>query len=184
MTGFLVVKVGGSLYNLADLGPRLRAWLAKQNATRMLLVPGGGPTADVIRAFDARHRLGEEAAHWLALRALTLNAHFLAHLLPGTTIIDDPARCPRLALLDVHAFACADEGRLGCLPHDWRVTSDALAARVAVTTRADGLVLLKSRTLPSDLSWEEAGRQGFVDEMFAAVAARLRVQVVNLRAEE
>jgi ELWxxDGT repeat protein len=80
--GPIVVKVGGSLFDLPDLGQRLHAWLAAQGHARMLLVPGGGPTADLIRAFDRRYGLGEEAAHWLALRAMALNAWILAALLP------------------------------------------------------------------------------------------------------
>src|ERR1700730_10035653 len=78
--GLVVVKVGGSLFDLADLGARLRAWLEPVVAGPVLLVPGGGPTADVVRAFDRLHALGEETAHWLAVRALTLNAHFLQTL--------------------------------------------------------------------------------------------------------
>ena len=73
----VVVKVGGSLYDLPDLGSRLRAWLTEQCAgDDVVLVPGGGGTADVIRHFDRVHGLGEETSHWLALRALTLNAQF------------------------------------------------------------------------------------------------------------
>ena len=33
-----IVKVGGSLYDLPDLGRRLRAWLARLEAARILLV--------------------------------------------------------------------------------------------------------------------------------------------------
>src|SRR5262249_50947889 len=79
----VVVKVGGSLYDLPGLGARLRAWLERLPSREVLLVPGGGPAADVVRDLDRLHRLGEEAAHWLALRALSVNARFLAALLPG-----------------------------------------------------------------------------------------------------
>ena len=87
-----VVKVGGSLYDLADLQSRLRAWLAERAGERVLLVPGGGATADAVREFDNRHGLGEEKAHWLALRALALNASFLLGLLPEAEIVDHPCR--------------------------------------------------------------------------------------------
>ena len=45
----IVVKVGGSLFDWPDLGERLCRWLAVQEEKEILLVPGGGPTADVIR---------------------------------------------------------------------------------------------------------------------------------------
>jgi aspartokinase-like uncharacterized kinase len=184
-----VVKIGGSLYDLPDLGPRLRAWLDALAAPHVLLIPGGGPTADVIRRLDAIHRLGEEPSHWLALQALALNAAFLARLLPGGTVVGDWRAClaeggrGRVPVLDCHAFARADEGRPGCLPHAWAVTSDAVAARVAAVAGAAALFLLKSTALPAGVGWEEAGRRGWVDAFFAqAVPAGLAVHVVNFRA--
>jgi aspartokinase-like uncharacterized kinase len=186
----IVVKVGGSLFDLPDLGERLRCWLAVQEAQEILLVPGGGPTADVIRDLDRRHALGEEKAHWLALRSLTLNAHVLAALLRPGEVVTDLAACSscwaagRLPILDAHAFALVDEGRPGCLPHIWEVTSDSVAARVAVVAAACSLALLKSVTIPRDLGWAEAGRRGWVDPRFADVlrqAPGLRVCAVNVR---
>lgn len=187
-----VVKVGGSLYDLPDLGSRLRRWLAEQFAdVRIVLIPGGGGTADVIRHLDRRHRLGEETSHWLALRALTVNAHFLAALLPPACVAGtiDALRATwennLLSVLDVHEFAREDEERPDRLPHSWAVTSDALAARVAIVLRARHLVLLKSTTIAAGMDWKEAGRRGLVDAMFAEVLrdapADLRVHAVNLR---
>jgi aspartokinase-like uncharacterized kinase len=189
----IVVKVGGSLYAWPDLAARLADWFRPfvREGTPLLLVPGGGPTADVIRRFDRDHRLGEEAAHWLALRALTLNAHVLAALLPGAVVVKTLEGAARLAapgvltVLNPHAFAQADEQRPGRLPHTWAVTSDSLAARVADVAGARRLVLLKSVTIPAGMDWAEAGRRGLVDEAFARVLAGRRtpfdVLAVNLR---
>jgi aspartokinase-like uncharacterized kinase len=192
MRGPVVVKVGGSLFDLPDLGMRLRSWLNPFSALRtpLLLVPGGGAAADGIRRLDQVHALGEEKAHWLALRALTLNAHFLAALLPDADVAEDVAACRllwqrgRIAILDGHAFARADEAHAGRLPHGWAVTSDSLAARVADVLAAR-LILLKSVTIPTGLDWAQAGRAGFVDGYFAEVLSRcvtlLEVCAVNLR---
>jgi aspartokinase-like uncharacterized kinase len=190
-----VVKVGGSLYDLPDLGPRLHRWLAQQfTATHVVLVPGGGPLADAIRHLDRRHALGEETAHWLALRALTINAHFLASLLPQACVIADLAALrrtcdqDRLPVLDLYEFARDDEQRPHHLPHRWTVTSDSLAARVAVVLQASHLVLLKSTAIPPDVDWREAGRLGLVDALFAEALrdapAELKVCAFNLRALE
>lgn len=184
-----VVKVGGSLFDLPDFGPRLRRWLDQLLHNDFLLVPGGGPTADVIRDLDRLHRLGEETAHWLALRALALNARFLADLLPRALVIDDPrewaAGC--INILDPFAFNRRDEREHAreALLHSWEATSDAVAARVAVVAGARRLILLKSVTIPERLSWDEASRRGFVDRAFPDVVrsapASLEVRAVNLR---
>jgi aspartokinase-like uncharacterized kinase len=201
MPPIAVVKVGGSLYDLPDLGPRLHRWLSlsfprsawERSGIRIALVPGGGPLVDAIRQLDHRHGLGEETSHWLALRALVVNAHFLAALLPSTCVIGSVDELDRawnnelLPVLDVHEFARGDELRCDPLPHSWAVTSDALAARVAVVLRASHLVMLKSTTIPPSVDWREAGRLGLVDALFAETLrdapADLRVQAVNLRNE-
>ena len=188
MSSLIVVKVGGSLYDLPDLGARLHGFLHEQCAgASVILVPGGGPTVDAVRRLDRLHALGEETSHWLALHALTLNAHFLAALLPSARIVGavDEGNRSELAILDVHAFARADENRPGHLPHRWAVTSDAFAARAAIVFDADALILLKSTTIPPGVDWREAGRCGWVDEWFAEVLGeaetKLQVRAVNLR---
>jgi aspartokinase-like uncharacterized kinase len=191
MTPDAVIKVGGSLYDIPDLGPRLLRWLATLGPARAVLIPGGGLTADVVRTFHAVHGLSEELCHWLALRALSLNAHFLAGLLPGGAVVEDVGDCPcawaagRLPVLDLHAFAQADERRPGWLAHSWDVTSDSLAARVAIVAGARRLVLLKSVAIAPGTSWEEAARCGQVDAGFAGVvraAVGLEVQAIHFRA--
>jgi aspartokinase-like uncharacterized kinase len=177
----IVAKVGGSLYDLDDLGPRLWGWLCETDGP-VVLVAGGGPTADLVRGLDRRHRLGDAVAHDLALRAMTLNAHFLAAVLGAAgagpvPVCDPPAG--RLALLDAHAFWLRDRA----LPESWDATSDALAARAAAVLEADELVLLKSVSLPEPVDWDAAARAGHVDLLFSGLARALpRVRVVNLRA--
>lgn len=182
----LVVKVGGSLLDLPDFGPRLRRWLETLGPDPVLLVPGGGPAADLIRRLDRLHRLGDEHAHWLALQTMTLNAHVLLALLPHARLIEDVERSRdrqgQLFLLDAYEFARADELRPDHLPHSWDVTSDSVAARAAVLAGARKLVLLKSVSIPKEIGRAEAGRRGYVDPFFAEVIGRgPAVEVVNLR---
>ena len=155
-----------------------------------MLIPGGGATADVIRAWDQWHALGDEKAHWLALRALTLNAYFLAELVPGSRVVQRLDECrpfaESLTILDRFAFARWDEEAHpeGYLPHCWEATSDSLAARVAVVAEASRLCLLKSTGPPTDIDWLEP-KYHFVDPLFREVlgrsAHRCHLQAVNLR---
>jgi probable H4MPT-linked C1 transfer pathway protein len=183
-----VVKVGGSLFDLPDLGSQLARWLQTLSAGPIFLVPGGGRLADTLRELDQRHRLGEVRAHWLALQALTLNAHFLAGVLPRAAVVQDLDACAAcwssgtIPILDAHTFAQADEGQPGALPASWNVTSDSLAARVAHRAGARQLILLKSISLEPMVDLAEAARCGVVDPYFACTAAGLSVKVVNFRA--
>jgi aspartokinase-like uncharacterized kinase len=190
----MVIKVGGSLFDLPDLGPRLSRFLAELGSPRLLIVPGGGPTVEAIRQLDRHHRLGEEASHWLALQALSLNARFLAHLLREHSaaitgeLVELPGLWERRALpiVDPFPFALADDACPGRLPHSWETTSDSLAARLANVTGIGRLVLLKSSALAAGMNWTDAARHGLVDTNFAAIAdsissPALEIQVVNFR---
>ena len=184
----VVVKVGGSLFDWPDLKLRLREYLATLVGKNVLLIPGGGPAADAVRAYDRAHGLGKESAHWLALRALSLNAHLLTTLVPQSQVVEglNAARSVwrrgHTPVLDAFRFARGDEGRSGRLHHSWAVTSDSLAARVAAVAAAEHLILLKSAPMPA-ADWPEAIRLGYVDPMFEIVTrgAAFAVEAVDLR---
>jgi 5-(aminomethyl)-3-furanmethanol phosphate kinase len=185
MTRPLVVKVGGSLFDRPDLGPRLRRWLDANAPPETLLVPGGGAAADAVRELQRTHGFDDEAAHWLALRAMTLNAHALAALLPGSCVIDGPDLAElaweqsRRPVLAAFAFGESDEAESDHLPHTWAVTSDSVAARAATLLGAD-LTLLKSAAPPAGdvAAWVASG---YVDAWLPRVVAGLRVRAVDLR---
>jgi 5-(aminomethyl)-3-furanmethanol phosphate kinase len=182
MTPLVVAKVGGSLFDLPDLRQRLSNWVSSLGDRRVLLVPGGGPAADVLRKLDDTHRLGEESAHWLALRVLTVNAHFLAGLL-GVAVVPTVHRPDQqVSVLDAHEFCRAEEGSPGALEHSWRVTSDSVAAHAAARSGCE-LILLKSTDLPLGTTWAAAARDGLVDEAFPEAISHtgIRVSWVNLR---
>jgi aspartokinase-like uncharacterized kinase len=183
----VVVKVGGSLFDLPELGERLTTWLGTLRR-EVILIAGGGAAAEMIRTLDHIHHLGEETCHWLALQSLRLTARLLCQMLPGSAVVNSLSRCRpawqtgKVPILDLFAFATDDEGRPGTLPHCWDVSSDSLAARVAQVVAAREVVLLKSVTIPPGLTWVEAGRRGFVDAFFAmALGQGLSARAVNLR---
>jgi aspartokinase-like uncharacterized kinase len=168
-----VIKVGGSLFDLPDLGLRLRTWLGRQPSRRILLVTGGGHQADRVRRFDARHQLSPSTSHWLAVRAMLRNAQNLHRRLElPSAMVDAWTDCPRLwnqgiiAILNPCEFLRADEKEPESLPHSWDVTSDSISARVAVKGGASKLILLKRIEIPAGMGWAEAAAHGFVDPFF------------------
>ena len=180
-----IVKVGGSLFDRPDLGSRLRDWLAAHAPRETILVPGGGRLADVVRDLDRTHALGDELAHRLALHAMTINAHLLAALVPDACVIDGPDLAEllweqdRRPVLDALAFCESDEP--DALPDTWAVTSDSIAARLAVVAGAADLVLLKSAPPPAGdvAAWAAAG---YVDAWLPRVLAgtAIRLTAVDL----
>src|SRR5262245_41771082 len=142
----IVVKVGGAL--LAHTEHFLRVLLTidtAAHARRLLIVPGGGPFAEAVRAVDRRFLLSEDAAHWMAVLAMDQYAHVIADRIPGTLVTDrdgaaatllDRQRVPVLA--PFRWIRTADP-----LPHTWDVTSDSIAAWIAGEVGARRLVLVK-----------------------------------------
>jgi aspartokinase-like uncharacterized kinase len=121
----------------------------------------------------------------LALEGLRLAAHFLAALLNGAIVIEhlpEAIAGRAYAVLDPYSFTLGDEGHLGSLPHSWSVTSDSVAARVAIVAGARELILLKSADHHEGAVWTRAEESGLVDHYFAqAVRGVPQVKVVNFR---
>ncbi|MEX2186086.1 MAG: hypothetical protein WD875_04795 [Pirellulales bacterium] len=192
MSNLRVVKLGGSLLDLTHWPQRLVVWLASQPTTPTVLIVGGGVLADAIRRYDRQFELGEEAAHWLSIGAMSLQAEMAATVLPrrlaGVTLVDRfddlfAVAANEVAVFDPEPFLRDSEaGFAGTpLPHGWHITSDSIAARVAECLDAAELVLLKSAPPPEHPTDPAAG---YVDEHFPIAARGLRsVRYIDLRGE-
>jgi 5-(aminomethyl)-3-furanmethanol phosphate kinase len=140
--GPLVVKIGGGLLRAEGLGGLRRGCVEAIELARrrpVLVVPGGGPFADAVRAVDAQVGLGDEMAHALALQAMDQIGTLLRPLLPAAELLEGLTvpRCLGLVLA-APAFAGRPE-----IPASWSVTSDSLAVLAAAAIGAEMAVLLK-----------------------------------------
>jgi len=187
-----VVKIGGSLFELPDLPDRLRRWLAAQTPAHHVLVAGGGRLVEQIRQWHSLRPLGEVAAHWMCIDAMTITAHLLHDRMPEIAIIeDDRLLCQRVGHRDCTIFGPAlwmrhsEPGIAGTrLPASWEVTSDAIAGRLAIALAADELVLMKSASpVESDATELTAlAAAGYVDPMLLHLVEELPpYRFVNLR---
>jgi aspartokinase-like uncharacterized kinase len=188
-----VIKLGGSLLGVDDLAPRLGRWLAAQAARANVMVVGGGSFADAIREAYRKHDLSEEAAHWLCVRILGVTAELVHRLLPESVLVRsfeelrEVENQGRLTLFETERFLREEEPVLSPvpLPHCWGVTSDSIAARLAMLLGADELVLLKSSVPAEGTTFGGAAETEYVDGYFARAAAGLSaVRCVNLRDDE
>ena len=188
MTSIVVVKVGGSLLEWSELPFRLAQFLEGRRHPQILLIAGGGRATDLVRDFDATHQLGESHAHALALRSLDLSAYLLNSLVAKSRVIDNITDVQTmwngldLPILAPRQFLDDEDSSASPLPHLWSVTSDTIAARVALHLKAKELVLLKSVAARPGWTRDEAARQGVVDPYFVTAAAGLAfVSSQNLR---
>jgi 5-(aminomethyl)-3-furanmethanol phosphate kinase len=196
-----IIKVGGSLLMLPDLPDRLRqlidtvranppvahdALVVRTAQHPIAIVVGGGTAANVVRDWDSTHRLNPDASHWLAVDSLSLTAEFIATLLPEAVLADsrDSAdrafESNRLAIVVPRRILEAIARSIGDdLPHNWDVTTDSIAAWIAIHWQADELVLAKSIDVPETASQVADAVDGFFETLRPQLSA---VRWCNLQA--
>ena len=167
-----VVKIGGGLLEHGGCLDGVLSVIGDLARDRpLLIVPGGGPFADAVRAQDSRLDLSDEAAHWMAVLAMDQYAHLIASRLPGATLVWDEAaiasavRSGRIPVLAPSSWL----RRADPLPHSWNVTSDSIAAWVARAVGARDLLLIKP---------PHATGADLVDPYFARTSEGVRTEVI------
>jgi aspartokinase-like uncharacterized kinase len=141
-----IVKVGGGLLSRAGAFELVTGALASfGNGRRLLVIPGGGPFAEAVRELVRRVKVGDEAAHWMAVLGMDQYAHALTERTAGSVLVEqlpevqaalDAGLLPVLA--PYRWLRAADP-----LPHSWNATSDSIAAWVAGAVNAKRIVLIK-----------------------------------------
>lgn len=143
-----VVKFGGSLLNDADkCSSAIKALVAARDmGTRVLVIPGGGPTDKTIEALDARHPYAPDTHHRACARAQDQTG-----LMISDPVFSDALHpCETLeevrAALDDKKVAVLLPSRLifdlDPFERTWEITSDAMAAWFAWLVHAKQLVIL------------------------------------------
>lgn len=180
-----VVKLGGSLIDAAELRSCLGA--VAERLRPCLVVPGGGPFADAVRAAQARLGVDDLAAHRMAILAMQQYGLLLQALEPRLRLVE---RAAEIAAL-VHERAAgvwlpwAMAGRDGSIPASWDVTSDSLALILATRLGAARLLLVKAAAVPGAApSLAELARAGLVDAAFPGLRAAFPGEVRIVQAAQ
>jgi aspartokinase-like uncharacterized kinase len=170
--GPTVVKLGGSFAFSTDLGK----WIAAIAgcAGRAVVVPGGGPFADAVRAAQAQMGFDDPAAHRMALLAMeqygcAIKSLHRALALAGS--LDSILRCladDRVPVwLPTQMALDAAE-----IPQSWDVTSDSLAAWLAGKIGAEQLLLIKHvEPAHGTIRAADLATRNIVDQAFAKFLA-------------
>ncbi len=141
-----MVKIGGGLTAIPGALDSVCGAVADAGrSAAVVVVPGGGPFAHTVRAFDRDHGISADASHWMAMLAMDQYAEVLAERIVGAVLVDeagavagavDPAGV--VVLAPSRWMRAAD-----VLPHTWDATSDSVAAFVAGALDAERVVLVK-----------------------------------------
>jgi len=167
-----VVKLGGS----HAFSPNLIPWLdaVARGAGHVVIVPGGGPFADTVRAAQPKMGFDDVAAHRMALLAMEQFGHALVALDRRLLMVDSVAairRAMRTRKVPVWSPAAMVAGAKD-VPASWDVTADSLAAWLAHRIGARRLLLVKHVEAPHHpASVQDLVARGIVDRSFVAFLA-------------
>jgi 5-(aminomethyl)-3-furanmethanol phosphate kinase len=129
MQGPFVMKIGGSLI---DEVPGIIGAL-RESPVPALIVPGGGPFADLVRTLHAP----DNESHWMAVLGMEQYGWYMASFGISTSPELRATECPTIFL--PYMLLKGEDP----LPHRWDITSDTIAAWAAYRLGLD-LVVLKS----------------------------------------
>ncbi|MYB89020.1 MAG: amino acid kinase [Proteobacteria bacterium] len=174
-----VIKIGGSLYG----SKHLEEWLDTLQALgshQLVIVPGGGPFADLVRNTDQRFKLELEHAHHMAVLAMQQFGYLMASLCRELCLARDRKQIQ----------ACWDDGKTAIwephplvsqqceLPKTWDVTSDSLAAWLAGYLSVTQLLFVKSSPLTlSEMPVDQLQKHGCVDPVLPELLADTKIAV-------
>ncbi len=140
-----VIKVGGSL---TEYPAALRELCAKigdlAKKFRLIVVPGGGKFADVVREMDREFALPNNLSHRMAILGMDQYGLALSSLIPNACVFNELDQAPSIAEAKLVPVFLPSQLLLDCDPFEpsWNVTSDSIAAYVAVQAGATKLILV------------------------------------------
>jgi aspartokinase-like uncharacterized kinase len=188
MTAPVVLKLGGSLLAIPDLMDRLEAVISRLRPSPVLIVPGGGAAADIIRVLDQKLGLSQEKAHRDAIAAMSYNAALLCRLNKSLQLVKKHDEALNVwseghsAVLDADSFLFGqpNHNNEDSLPASWDITSDSIAARTARQWQADRIILAKSCDAP-ETNLSALCQLGMIDRAFETSVGHVRTEWLNLR---
>ncbi len=129
-----VVKVGGSLALCPMKLKRLCTKLSEASKEhKLILVPGGGEFADVVRKVDKRFKLSAEASHRMAVLGMDQYGFLLSDLTKDACIVSQLANVQKILNMNKLPIFLPSNHMINNDPleNSWDVTSDSIAAYIA-----------------------------------------------------
>jgi len=140
-----VVKVGGSLALRSKKLKSLCAALSEVSKEhKLVLLPGGGEFADIVRKADKRFGLSAEASHHMAILGMDQYGFLLSDLTRDSCVVCQLENVQKV--LDMNKLPIFLPSNLllkeDPLENSWNVTSDSIAAHIASQLQVNRVILV------------------------------------------
>lgn len=139
-----VVKVGGSLAeNPANLRVLCRELTKQSKKHKILIVPGGGRFADKVREIDRAFGVSSTVAHRMAILGMDQFGLLLSDITRDSQTTYSLQMAKKLSADGILPILLPSRFmfREDRLEHSWDITSDSIAAHVALKVHAEKLIL-------------------------------------------
>jgi len=103
---------------------------AETKSRSFVIVPGGGPFAELVRKLSEKKTISDDTTHWMAVLAMHQYGLFLAgseQEIPVVESMEELNNTDPISIVLPYKLLKDDDS----LPHTWDVTSDTIAAFVA-----------------------------------------------------
>ncbi|HIP17664.1 MAG TPA: hypothetical protein EYG76_05165 [Methanothermococcus okinawensis] len=137
-----IVKIGGSLtYFSESLLNELKSFSNPKN--KIIIIPGGGKFANVVRELDTSVKMRDRTSHKLALLSMDMMGIYFSELSDIETVntLYDAKEILKkkniVILLPSKIVLSTDE-----LPNSWEVTSDSVAAYITKLLKLNRLIIV------------------------------------------
>jgi 5-(aminomethyl)-3-furanmethanol phosphate kinase len=140
-----VIKVGGSLTEHPDALRALCVYLQKlAEKYSIVVVPGGGKFADIVRELDEKFHLPSAVSHKLAILAMDQYGLVLTQVIPDAQASEVLGDAQRIAEMKKVPVFLPSKLMFKDDPFEasWDATSDSIAAYVALKLQASRLILV------------------------------------------
>jgi aspartokinase-like uncharacterized kinase len=188
-----VLKIGGSLYSEPTALKKLCFEIGNMSSNyKLTVLPGGAVFADDVRLCYKVFQISEEAAHRMAILAMSQYGLLIADIMPNSKPVYTIGECLEVSskgfipILLPHRILEEEDP----FPRSWDVTSDSISAYVAYLLNAKYLILIKNvdgvydehdKLLKTvDLNWLRQ-HNSCLDRFFPEVASKLKARcfIVN-----
>lgn len=179
-----IIKLGGSLLNDRVSLTHCLAIIEQKYRDNVVIVPGGGVYADLIRTTQQQWKFSDETAHQMAILAMKQVALLFNNIKPAFVLSESVTSIQKKIMNQGVTIWSPDIQELNDadIKASWDVTSDSLAAWLASQLGAIELILIKSAEILANFDAQKMQNEGFVDKSFNTFTKNIsyKITIINI----